>query len=195
MAAVTRLGPEGHVRVPWKNGGGESLTIAGERLPGAAPGDWSGVIWQLSRTPILTPGPFSDLPGFERLQVVVKGDGLMLDTPAGAIDLRKPLSVARYDGGTPIVSRLLNGPVEVVNLIARRTMAMIDLRVLGAGERLASGAGLHVAYAPMEAATLDIDGSTFDVAPDHGLSFAGSGLILCRTGRSVLATVQRIPAS
>lgn len=195
MVAVTRLAPEHYVRVPWKNGGGESVTIAGERLPGAAPGDWSAAIWQLGRTAIVKPGPFSDLTGFERLQTVVRGEGLMLDTPSGTIDLSRPFAVARYDGGTPIMSRLRQGPVEVVNLIARRDRATIAMRVLAPPDILDSGDGFHVAYAPADTVRLTIEDETIDISPDHGLSFSGPARIRCNRGRVVLATVLCNPPS
>ena len=40
-------------------------------LPGFAPGSWDGMIWRFGRTAIVTPGPFSDLSGFDRQQVLV----------------------------------------------------------------------------------------------------------------------------
>jgi uncharacterized protein len=186
------LTPETYTRVPWKNGGGVSITIAGERLPGTDPGDWSGVIWQLGRTDIVQPGPFSDLSGFERLQTVVTGAGLFLDTPTGAIDLSRPFTVVRYDGGTPIVSRLAKGPVGVVNLMARRDMAHIAMVVLRAGEALSLNGGRHVLIAPTEAAKLTASGSVVDLAQDHGLSLDGTAQIGCQSGVILACTVQRI---
>ena len=73
------------------------------------------------------------LPGFDRLQVLVAGSGLVLQTPYGEIDVRRPLRPVRFAGETPIVSRLEAGPVEVVNLIGDRAMVRIDLGVLEAG--------------------------------------------------------------
>jgi uncharacterized protein len=186
---VRLLPPATYARVPWKNGGGVSTTIAGERLPGVAPGDWAGVVWQFGRTAIVTPAPFSDLAGFERLQVVVAGEGLFLDTPAGAIDLSRPFTVARYDGGTPIVSRLASGPVEVVNLMARRDRARVDMRVLRAGEAAALPAGAHVLYAPAGAAALTIDGKPFDLPEDHALRIDAAASATCRAGVLIAASI------
>ena len=45
------------------------------------------------------------------------------------IDLREPFRPMGYDGGLNIVSRLENGPVEVVNLIADRNLARIAIAV------------------------------------------------------------------
>jgi uncharacterized protein len=189
---LTPLSPTAYTRIPWKNGGGVSTTIAGERLPGFAPGDWAGVVWQFGRTAIVTPAPFSDLSGFERLQTVVKGEGLFLDMPTGAIDLSVPLTVVRYDGGAPVVSRLARGPVEVVNLMARRDRVQVDMRVLSAGDRQAHSAGAHVFYAPNGAAALAIDGAAFDLPEDHALRLDGAGSVDCRAGVLIAASITPI---
>ncbi|MGL4241838.1 MAG: HutD/Ves family protein [Beijerinckiaceae bacterium] len=189
-ADIRILTPADYARVPWKNGGGVSVTIAGERLPGAAAGDWSGVVWQLGRTSIVAPGPFSDLTGFERLQTVVKGEGLFLDTPRGPIDLSRPLTVARYDGGTPIVSRLAHGPVEVVNLIARRDAARITMAALRAGDGVTAGEGTHVIYACDGAVRLRLDDDIVDIPDDHAAIAAGPAAISCETGTVVAASIR-----
>jgi environmental stress-induced protein Ves len=149
MSAVTltALPPEGFRRTPWKNGGGITIDIADAYRPGATAGGWEGMIWRFGRTAITTPAPFSDLTGFERMQMVVVGSGLVLETPDGEIDVRTPFSPVRYDGGTPIVSRLENGPVEVVNLIADRDLCEIDLKATQAAASLSLGPGTHILYA------------------------------------------------
>jgi uncharacterized protein len=186
---IRLLSPADYVRVPWKNGGGVSTTIAGERLPGAASGDWSGAIWQLGRTAIVAPGPFSDLSGFERLQTVVRGEGLFLDTSSGAIDVSRPLTVVRYDGGVPIVSRLTRGPVEVVNLIARRDRKRIGLRALRAGEHAALEAGAHVLYACAGPAMARCAGEKLPIADDHAALLGDASDIACDEGVILLASV------
>jgi uncharacterized protein len=186
---IRRLSPADYVRVPWKNGGGVSATIAGERLPGAAAGDWSGVIWQLGRTAIVAPAPFSDLAGFERLQTVVRGEGLFLDTPSGAVDLSQPLTVARYDGGMPIVSRLERGPVEVVNLMARRDRARIAMAVLREGDESALPDGRHVLYACAGAAEVEANRELLDLEDDHAAELEGAATVRCRGGVILAASI------
>ena len=61
-----------------------------------------GVAWHFGRTAIIEAGPFSDYTGYERLQVVTKGAGLVLVAAGDEIDLRRPMHPRRYDGGTPI---------------------------------------------------------------------------------------------
>jgi uncharacterized protein len=188
-AAFSRISPDGYRRAPWKNGGGVSVTIAGERTPDAAEDDWSGVIWQLGRTAIVTPAPFSDLSGFERLQTVIGGEGLYLDAPDRALDLSVPFTVVRYDGGAPIVSRLEKGPVEVVNLIARRDMVRIDMVILRAGESIPLPEGHHVLHAPSAAAVLEIEGEAVDLPHDHAVMIGHGAAVACRAGIVIAASV------
>ncbi len=130
MPLVEILAPEGHRRMPWKNGRGELVVIDCE---GGKSWQDMGVAWHFGRTAIIEEGPFSDYTGYERLQVVTKGAGLVLIAPDHEIDLRLPMHPRRYDGGTPIRTLLEKGPVEVVNLIADRGRFDIDLRVGKAG--------------------------------------------------------------
>ena len=77
---ITLLDPDRYVRTPWKNGGGVTVDIAFDD-------DTGGDVWRFSRTPITVAGPFSDYTGFDRLQVLIAGRGLVLQT-AGRRDRR-----------------------------------------------------------------------------------------------------------
>jgi environmental stress-induced protein Ves len=166
MPLVEPLAPEGYRRIPWKNGRGELVVIDGE---GGESWQSTGVAWHFGRTAIVEEGPFSDYTGYERLQVVTKGAGLVLIAPDCEIDLRLPMQPRRYDGGTPIRTLLERGPVEVVNLIADRARFDIDLRVGKKGAEMLCTHGRHVVYAPVGAAQVDIDGRAHALAEDHAL--------------------------
>ena len=88
MPLVEPLAPEGHRRIPWKNGRGELVVIDSE---GGKSWQDMGVAWHFGRTAIIEEGPFSDYTGYERLQVVTKGVGLVLVAPDHEIDLRLPM--------------------------------------------------------------------------------------------------------
>lgn len=191
-ASLTPLPPSGFRRTPWKNGGGVTLDIADAYRPGVAPGSWEGMIWRFGRTGIVAPGPFSDLTGYERLQAVVAGSGLVLETPDGEIDLRRPFAPVRYDGGTPITSRLENGPVEVVNLIADRAVMAIDLVSLGPGDTATVGEGIGIVYAPVEAVSGRCEATAFFVEAGHALRIdpARACSLSIDMGRALLATIR-----
>jgi len=130
--------------------------------------------WRFGRTPITTPGPFSDYTGFDRMQVLVAGRGLVLETPDGEIDVRRPFKPVRFTGETRIVSRLEAGPVEVVNLMGDRSQVQIDLAVLEPGETQHLGPGLHIAYCPAGLARLRLQGEEHALPADGGLRIEGA---------------------
>jgi len=176
---ITPLDPARYVRVPWKNGGGVTVDIA-----------FDGDVWRFSRTPIIAPGAFSDYTGFDRLQVLIAGSGLVLQTPTGEIDMRRAFRPARFAGETPIVSRLEAGPVEVINLMADRSKVRIDLAVLEAGQRQRLGPGIHVAYCPDTPAVLRLAGQTHELRSDSGLRIENiDDVAACSAGRLVLASI------
>ena len=186
--SIERLDPGSYRRTPWKNGGGELVIIADGGGEGWGSG---GLAWHFGRTAIVAEGPFSDLSGFERLQVVIKGRGLVLLTPAGEIDLRVPFQPRRYDGGTPIVTRLEDGPVEVVNLIADRKSFDINLRVGEAGESIDLGPGEHIVHAPTEAVVLEVAGQRHELPGDHALRARSDAWTDCLvvSGRALVGSV------
>jgi environmental stress-induced protein Ves len=192
---ITPLPPEHFRRTPWKNGGGVTIDIAGAYRDGVEPGSWQGMIWRLGRTAIVEPGPFSDLSGYERLQMVIEGSGLVLETARGEIDLRKPLVVARYDGGLPIVSRLEHGPVDVVNLIADRDLCAIDLAAISADESLSLQAGLHVLYAPAGAVSVTLDGVVVQLGAGHALRLdaEAENFLSVADGVAIVASIRLTP--
>jgi uncharacterized protein len=166
MPAVEPLALEDYRRIPWKNGRGELVVVDSE---GGESWQNRGVAWHFGRTAIVEEGPFSDYTGYERLQVVIKGAGLVLMARDHEIDLRRPMHPQRYDGGTPIRTRLEKGSVEVVNLIADRARFDIDLRVGKAREEVSCSPGRHVVYAPAGAVRVKIDGRVYTLAEDHAL--------------------------
>ena len=196
--ALTPLDPGGFRRTPWKNGGGVAIDIAESHLPGIPPGSWEGMVWRFGRTAIVTPAPFSDLRGFDRHQVLVSGRGLVLDTPDGEIDVRKPFTPVRFAGETPIHSRLEAGPVEVVNLIGDRARVSLGLACLAGGETMDCPAGLHIAYAATTACDLLIDGEACSVEPDHALRIEAAErfTVTGRDGTIIIASIlPLVPAS
>ncbi|MCO4053866.1 MAG: HutD family protein [Bosea sp.] len=193
---VTFPDPASYRRSPWKNGGGVTIDIAEERLQAGAEG-WTGVIWRLGRTAIPSPAAFSDFAGYDRLQVVVSGSGLVLDTAQGEVDLRQPFKPARYPGEAPIQSRLESGPVEVVNLIADRRRALIDLIVVEAGETASLDAETILILAASGPAIVTLEGADHRLAPDAAIRIdapAGASAT-CREGRVLVASISRLAAA
>ena len=155
---ITLLDPAGYLRAPWKNGGGTTVDIA-----------FSGDVWRFGRTPIVKPAPFSDYTGYDRVQVLVSGSGLVLETPDGEIDVRQPFRPVRFTGETSIVSRLEAGPVEVVNLIGARAKVKVDIVILDEDRTLVLKPGTHIAYSPHGEAKVAVEGDAHRLASDQAL--------------------------
>lgn len=118
------------------------------------------------------------------------GSGLVLQTPDGEIDVRRPFRPVRFAGETPIVSRLEAGPVEVVNLIGDRRHASVDLAALRTGETRRLAAGIHIAYCPADRATLRLHGEEHHLTTDGGLRIEDiDDMVVCSEGPIVLGSV------
>lgn len=191
MTRIVSLSPADYVEFPWKNGRGVTTDIAAAYRPEAKSRDWTEMLWRFGRTPILESGPYSDLTGFERLQVLIAGDGFTIYTADGAVhrDLSRAYVPVRYDGGTKLTGRLNGGPVETVNFLYRRDMFDGDLLAPEPGATLALRAGTHLIHAPDGAATIEIDGTARPLAGRHALRIDGDAALALREGRALVASV------
>ena len=79
------------------------------------------------------------------------------------------LAFSHKRGGLPIRTRLEEGPVEVVNLIAHRARFDINLHVVDAGTVVTGEAGRTIVYAPADKARVEINGLAHSLAADHAL--------------------------
>lgn len=189
---TTLLKSEDYSRSPWKNGGGIFTDIADAHRPGAAVKDWDSLLWRFASTPIVAPGPFSHMPGIDRLQMVVGGRGLVLKSPTQEFDEREPFATVRFTGEMAIVTALEAGPVEVVNLMARRGAAEIELEALKEpGERLLP-AGTHLVYAARGDCRVGLDGEDFAISHENTLKveLTATSTLALVSGLAVLGSIK-----
>nr|QDF36126.1 HutD family protein [Bradyrhizobium symbiodeficiens] len=166
---TTLLKSEDYTRSPWKNGGGIFTDIADAHRPGSSAKDWDSLLWRFASTPIVAPGPFSHMPGIDRLQMVVGGRGLVLRSPTQEFDEREPFTTVRFTGETEIVTALEAGPVEVVNLMARRGAAEIALAALREPGERQLPAGTHLVYAARGVGRVRLGGEDFAISHENTL--------------------------
>jgi environmental stress-induced protein Ves len=184
-ARITRIDPQSYRHTPWKNGGGVTVDIADAYEPGATPGSWSGMLWRLGRTRIVTPGPFSDLSGFDRILTVIGGRGLTLRIECGeTLDVREPFRPVRFRGEDKIMSGLEAGPVAVLNLIADRQHT-IDVAILRGGEMRALSAAINMVYAIEDS----VVGEHALKADEASRIDGAGGELSVNSGRVALATI------
>ncbi|WP_082520685.1 HutD family protein [Rhizobium sp. Root482] len=104
-------------RMPWKNGGGETVEIA--VFPPTA--DLASFGWRVSMATVADNGPFSVFPGIDRTLAVLQGEGMELDiagrTPMLLTQASAPLA---FPADAATWARLVSGAITDLNIMTRR---------------------------------------------------------------------------
>ncbi|WP_426610972.1 HutD/Ves family protein [Bradyrhizobium sp. McL0616] len=189
---ATLLKSEDYARSPWKNGGGVFTDIADAHRADSPVKDWDSLLWRFAATPIVAPGPFSHMPGIDRLQMVVGGRGLVLKAPGQEFDEREPFTTVRFTGEHAIVTELEAGPVEVVNLMARRGAVEIELLALSEPGNRQLSAGTHLLYAARGDCSIRLDGADFAISHENTLKveLTGASTLALVAGLAVLGSIE-----
>jgi len=113
-----------YVRMPWKNGLGETLEIAVCCENGE-------VLYRISKAAVVEDGVFSDFNGLNRTLVLLSGQGMQLthknDDAEHCHDLTQPLSMAKFAGGDTTHATLTNGIIEDLNIMTREGRAVSNV--------------------------------------------------------------------
>jgi environmental stress-induced protein Ves len=121
------VNPDQYRRMPWKNGGGETVEIA--IFPRGADLDDFG--WRVSTATVGSDGPFSTFEGIDRTLCILSGNGISL-----AVGNDEPLTLDRdsapfsFPADGSAVARLVDGPITDLNVMTRRTDWRHDVRRL-----------------------------------------------------------------
>ncbi len=105
-------------RMPWKNGGGETVEIA--IFPEKA--SLADFDWRVSMATVATNGPFSSFPGIDRTLSILQGKGMRL-----MIEGRKPALLTGETAPLPFPAdvatsaTLVDGPIVDLNVMTRRS--------------------------------------------------------------------------
>lgn len=106
-----------HKRMPWKNGGGETVEIA-VSPDGVGLADFD---WRVSMATVATDGPFSVFPGIDRTLSILEGEGMTLfiegREPERLTQASDPLSFA---ADAPTSATLIDGTITDLNVMTRR---------------------------------------------------------------------------
>ncbi|MGD9476898.1 HutD/Ves family protein [Shinella sp. G-2] len=110
-----------HRRMPWKNGGGETVEVI-VHPEGASLSDFG---WRVSMATVASDGPFSVFPGIDRTLAVLTGDGMALTIEGlgeGLGDkLLTPVTAPLpFPADAPTTARLTGGPITDLNVMTRR---------------------------------------------------------------------------
>ena len=107
----------GHRRMPWKNGGGETVEVIVH--PQGA--DFTDFGWRVSMATVAADGPFSVFPGIDRTLALLSGEGMALSVEGLGERLLTPASAPlAFPADAPTAARLTGGPVTDLNVMTRR---------------------------------------------------------------------------
>jgi uncharacterized protein len=146
--------------VPWKNGRGVTRELA--LWPRGASLERLDFEWRISAAPVDEPGPFSRVPGVERILVVTEGAGFELAHGEHAPRARvRRLQPYRFAGEWPTVAALPHGPVTDFNVMfaPERVRASVEALTLGTRRvREALRSGQAFVHVPAGALTARVTG-------------------------------------
>ena len=195
---------------PWANGGGVSRQIA------AGPAGADSWDWRLSMAEVAKAGPFSPLPGIDRIITVVEGDliALSVDGVEQALEKYRPF---RFSGDSDTSATLPTGALTDLNLMTRRGAfkgyaAIIELSkkrphpvfadqfaVLLQGSATVSDAATSLAASSVTSSATDHDGSSSAAPASEALgkfdTVVGSEEAPEISGRGFLAVLSIDPVS
>ncbi|MBB4576453.1 HutD family protein [Rhizobium lentis] len=106
-----------HKRMPWKNGGGETVEIAvSPEEAGLA-----GFDWRVSMATVAADGPFSIFPGIDRTLAILDGNGMELDIEGGTpVLLTTASDPLAFPADIPVTAKLEDGAITDLNVMTHR---------------------------------------------------------------------------
>jgi environmental stress-induced protein Ves len=112
---VNLISPSDYSVMAWKNGKGKTT----ELMSGKDAGDES-FLWRLSIASVSEDGCFSDFSGYNRVLIMLAGNGMSLIHDNDRRDiLDKKFDFCRFSGDKKTVSKLKNGPIKDFNIICQ----------------------------------------------------------------------------
>lgn len=112
-----------YVRMPWKNGGGETIEVA--IAPGGA--SLEDFAWRVSMAKVPESGSFSSFPDVDRTLVVLDGEMIVHVKSRADVRLRALSNPYCFPGDVPTRATVLK-PVTDLNVMTRRGVCSVDLR-------------------------------------------------------------------
>lgn len=169
-------------RMPWKNGGGETIEITVS--PPAA--DFATMDWRLSMATVAADGPFSSFPGIDRTLSVLAGT-LGLEIDGVRVDLMEMSPPHSFRGEAAVNGIVVRGPVTDLNVMTRREALTHDVRRISvAGEKtVTTTAGTLLLFCHKGAVTLP--GGEVLQALDTAVGVSAAGTLSFRS--DVLSTL------
>jgi len=119
---MLHLTPADYRTMPWANGRGQTVELFREDRDG-------GLLYRLSMALVTEDGPFSLLPGIERVLTVISGPGFDLEGEGLHLEAR-PLMPVAFAGDIPIRATGVTAPSEDFNVMTARSLPLPEVRVV-----------------------------------------------------------------
>ncbi|MGL4494542.1 MAG: HutD/Ves family protein [Beijerinckiaceae bacterium] len=104
-------------RMPWKNGGGETIEVAVDHHARGL----DDFIWRVSMARVASDGPFSLFPAVDRTLCVLDGVGIdLVFDEARHVALSPASPPFSFPGDVAVTARLHAGPITDLNVMTRR---------------------------------------------------------------------------
>jgi environmental stress-induced protein Ves len=154
--------------MPWKNGLGSTQEI--DIVPSHTDFTKGDFQWRLSSAVIKTANTFSPFPGYDRLLIVLSGQGLELN---GSV--LRPLSVHAFSGEDTVECALVDGDVVDMGIIYKRDQYRCDMQVVTVNQttKIFFGDGVH--YIKSISGGITLDGITLNT--EEILKIEGSEIV------------------
>jgi uncharacterized protein len=172
MSAMRILHFVDYRRMPWKNGGGETIEIA-VSPEGAGLDNFD---WRISMAKVESDGPFSQFPGVERTLSVLEGEGIALSIEGmPSISLGKARAPFSFDASLKTDAQLKDGAIVDLNVMSRKGAASHHCYRILQGGNVSLGAKTTVVFSIVDGLIVD-DGKqkltleTYDSAIVQGQS-------------------------
>jgi environmental stress-induced protein Ves len=112
--------------VPWANGRGMTRELLREDGPDG------GMMLRLSVADVVEPGPFSPLPGVDRLLTLIEGPGFVLSIDGRPLVVR-PLEPVGFAGEADVAATTVPAPSRDFNVMTERARLRAAMTVFRAG--------------------------------------------------------------
>lgn len=181
-----------HLTMPWANRLGSTLELA-VSPPGAT---IAAMSWRISIATVTAPGPFSSLPGVDRVLLMLDDVDAVLRIDGRDARLRRFDQVA-FSGDSDVALVSVSGPAHDLNLMTRRSSWLGRMRALD----LADGVGATDVDATrawvlvVTGAASATEGSATAHLGELDLLLLGEGTSVTGSGEAVLIEVDEVRPS
>jgi environmental stress-induced protein Ves len=173
-------------RMPWKNGGGETVEIA-VSPEGAGLEDFD---WRVSMARVAADGPFSTFAGIDRTLCILESGRIVLRVGAAVpVELAADSPPHAFPADVATEARLLDGPVLDLNVMTRRGRCRHEVeRLAVAGPTRTAGTdGTALVLCPAGGVMVEAAQGRVALGPFDSLRIEGAPMISCMA--AVPATV------